>query len=104
MTAAAKPGFLKRSAAHGAALDRVKEWVRARFALPDDAALVVAEVSCQLPGCPPLETAVAFWTEVGERRQFKIFKPVEQVREDDLPPAWMKDALIPSDGCECGCC
>jgi len=97
-------GFVKRTPAHGAALERVKEWVRARFALAADATIMVAEVNCQVPGCPPVETAVAFWSAADERRQFKIFKPVEEVGEDDLPPAWMKDALIPSDAFECSCC
>lgn len=104
MLGAAKIGFRKRSPAHSAALDRVKEWVRTRFALPEDATIMVAEVNCQVPGCPPVETAVAFWIEADERRQFKIFKPVDDVVEDDLPPAWMKDALTPSDGFECSCC
>ncbi len=104
MSAAANAGFLKRNPAHSAALGRVKEWVRVRFALPDDAAIMVAEVNCQVPGCPPVETAVVFWTDVGDRHQFKIFKPVQQVIEDDLPPAWMRDALTASDGFECGCC
>ena len=24
---------------------------------------MVAEVACAVPGCPPLETVVAFWTD-----------------------------------------
>src|SRR5262245_2522734 len=35
------------------ALDRVKEWTRLRFKLPEDAAILVTEVACALPGCPP---------------------------------------------------
>ena len=53
-----RPGYLQ-------ALDRVKEWTRVRFKLPQDAAILVTEVACALPGCPPLETVVAFWTERG---------------------------------------
>src|SRR6185436_2477335 len=48
---------------HLTALERVKEWVRRRFSLAPDAAILVSEVACNLPGCPPLETAVAFWTK-----------------------------------------
>ena len=47
------------------ALDRVKEWTRVRFKLPQDAAILVTEIACALPGCPPLETVVAFWTDAG---------------------------------------
>ena len=54
----------------------VREWVRERFKLSDDAAIMVSEVACNLPGCPPLETVVAFW-ENEQRHHFKLFKPVE---------------------------
>jgi len=85
------------------ALDRVTEWTRERFKLPQDAAILVSEVSCALPGCPPLETVVAFWTKNG-RHQFKLFKPVEEVVPDDLPPAFMKNALVAIEGIGCECC
>ena len=41
-----------------AALDRVKAWTRGRFKLPRDATVLVSEVACALPGCPPLEVRV----------------------------------------------
>jgi nitrate reductase delta subunit len=85
------------------ALTRVKEWVRTRFALPEDAAIMVSEVACNLPGCPPLETAVAFW-EGDTRHHFKMFKRASEVGYDDLPYAWMKESLIVPEGFECECC
>ena len=97
-------GFIKKSPEHAAALDRVREWTRAQFKLPDDAAILVAEVVCVLPGCPPLETVIAFWTEGEGRHHFKVFKPVAEVVSDDLPPSWMKDALAVPEGFECDCC
>ena len=95
---------LKKSAAHLAAADRVKDWTRARFGLAPDAAVLVAQVSCTLPGCPPLETVVAFWTEGDRRHQFKLFKPLVDVSEEDLPPAFMKNALAEADAIACACC
>ena len=97
------PGFIKKSAAHREALRRVKDWTRERFRLPDDAAILVTEVACSLPGCPPLETVVAFWTDGDRRHHFKVFKPVTELVEDDLPPSWMKNALVVDEmfGCEC---
>src|SRR6266850_6065294 len=83
------------------ALDRVREWTRARFKLPEDAAILVSEVSCALPGCAPLETVVAFWTEGDKRHHFKLFKPVAEVVEVDLPPSWMKSALVEIEGIGC---
>jgi nitrate reductase delta subunit len=96
-------GF-KRSEEHEAALARVRAWTRERFRLPADATILAAQVSCGLPGCPPLETIVAFWTDDAQRYRFKVFKPVEQVVADDLPPAWFKDALLDVDGLGCECC
>jgi nitrate reductase delta subunit len=88
---------------YSAAIDRLREWVRERFRLAEDATILVAEISCQVPGCPPLETAIAFWTEKG-RHHFKVFKRVDEVVADDLPPSWMKDALIALDPIDCECC
>jgi hypothetical protein len=96
-------GFIKKSPEHHAALDRLREWTRARFALPDDATIVVSEVACALPGCPPLETVIVFW-EGGTRHHFKIFKPVAEVVRNDLPYAWLKDAFAVPEDFVCDCC
>jgi nitrate reductase delta subunit len=82
----------------------VKAWTRVRFKLPDEATLLVAELACALPGCPPIETVVAFWTDTDKRHHFKIFKPVAEVVADDLPPAWLKHALAVPEGGDCECC
>ena len=87
----------------GAALDRVRDWTRARFALTDDETVMVSEVACSVPGCPPIETHLVFWTAAG-RHHFKIFKPLADVVEDDLPPAFMKNALLALEGVDCDCC
>jgi hypothetical protein len=94
----------KRGPEHAVAAERVREWTRARFKLPQDAAVLVAEVTCAVPGCPPLETVVAFWTKNDQRHHFKVFKPLAEVVEDDLPPAWLKNALADVDGFGCECC
>jgi hypothetical protein len=97
------PGFITRSPAQGEALARVREWTRQRFSLPAAATVMVAEIACGVPGCPPRETVVVFWTDEATRHRFKVFKPLEQVVEDDLPYAWLKDALI-DDGSGWECC
>lgn len=89
---------------HLEALERVREWTRARFKLAEDATILVSEVVCGLPGCPPLETVVAFWTEGDTRHHFKVFKRVAEVVPDDLPPTWLKDALIAVEGEGLECC
>ena len=94
----------KKPAVPRDALERVKAWTRERFALAAEAPVFVSEVSCNVPGCPPLETVVAFWTEGETRHHFKVFKPVADVVEDDLPPAWMKNALVETEILACPCC
>jgi len=94
----------KERPGHLDAIDRVKAWTRERFKLPDDAAILVSEVACALPGCPPIETVVAFWTENDTRHHFKLFKPVAAVVLDDLPPTWLKPALVAIDGFDLDCC
>ncbi|MGA8613626.1 MAG: hypothetical protein WB760_18530 [Xanthobacteraceae bacterium] len=92
-----------RRGADGATLDRVRDWTRARFALTDDETIMVSEVACGVPGCPPVETHIVFWTAAG-RHHFKVFKPLAEVVADDLPPAFMKNALVWAEGLECSCC
>jgi hypothetical protein len=87
-----------------AAVERIKAWTRERFRLPEEAAILVSEVSCLLPGCPPLETIVAFWSDQDTRHHFKVFKPLGEVVLDDVPPSWMKNALIAEEGASLECC
>jgi hypothetical protein len=99
----ASTGFRRKPPEHAAAAEQVRAWTRERFGLPGDAVIMVAEVTCAVPGCPPLETVVAFWI-AGARYHFKVFKPVAEVAEDDLPPAWLKNALADQEGMGCECC
>jgi nitrate reductase delta subunit len=82
---------------------QIKAWTRERFALGEDDVVMVSEIACGLPGCPPLETVVTFWTASDMRHAFKVFKPVDGVTVEDLPPYWMKNAIV-SDGSEFSCC
>jgi nitrate reductase delta subunit len=103
-TGTAKIRPVTKSPERQEAVERVGAWTRARFALAETATVLVAELACGLPGCPPLETVVAFWTEDAKRHQFKIFKPVQDVTIDDLPFAWLMDSLAVPDGFGCDCC
>ena len=97
-------GNIRKSTPHLEALARIEAWTRTRFALLGSEVVLVAELECALPGCPPLETVVAFWTTNKIRHHFKIFKRVEEVIEQDLPYAWMKPALAVPEGFDPYCC
>jgi hypothetical protein len=96
-------GFTTKSPDRAASTDCLREWTRTRFALSEKETVMVSELACNVPGCPPIETHVVFWTAAG-RHHFKIFKPVAEVSEEDLPPAFMKNALVAPEGFDCDCC
>ena len=89
---------------HLDAVERVKDWTRLRFELDDAQVVMVSEAAAKLPGYPPLETHVAFWSGDQARHHFTVFKRVEDVVEEDIPPAWMKATLALSEGMTCSCC
>ena len=98
-------GNVRGNPEHLDALARMRDWTRARFDLPVDSVILVAEIECQVPGCPPIETIVAFWTgEEGTRYRFKVFKPVAKVVADDLPLSWLLPSLVDYGDLGCDCC
>ena len=97
-------GFPKKGADHLAALDRLADQTRIRFKLGQEAVVLVAELACTVPGCPPLDTVVGFWTPDGVRHRFRIFKPVVQVTEEDLPYDWLLRSLAAPEGFDDDCC
>jgi hypothetical protein len=73
-----------RQARRSPELLAVKETVRRLLGLDDDTAVVVRELACAEPGCPPLETVIAVLPADGPRRQWKLHVPLTQVTETDL--------------------
>src|ERR1700742_793808 len=95
-------GFTKK-VPDASTLALMRDWTRARFKLADDETVMVSELACSVPGSPPIETHIVFWTTAG-RHHFKVFKPLAETIEDDLPPAFMKNALIALEAAEVACC
>jgi nitrate reductase delta subunit len=97
--------LFKRDEGHRQALERVRQWTPARIRLQDETTVRGSEVACGMPGCPPIETVFAVWADGIQRRHGKVGQAVAEVVEDDLPPWWMKPALVVPEGVEfdCGC-
>jgi len=95
-------GQPRQGTAFLAAVEAVQSWTRRRFKLTPEAAVLVSEVACRLPGCPPLETVVAFWTEDDRRHQFKLYKPLLEVGYDDI--GWLIGSPASHDGSAWDCC
>ena len=86
------------------AASRLKAWTRSRFSLAADTTVLVTEIESAQAGFPPVSTVVAFWTAERKHYHWRIFKPLGEVVEDDLPPAWYKSALEVDAAVQCGCC
>jgi hypothetical protein len=67
-----------------AKIAQVKQWVQERFTLAEDAIVMVTELRCTEPGCPPLETVIAVLDGPGSRRQYKLHKGVSSVTPEDI--------------------
>lgn len=85
-------------------VQQVKRWTMDRFDLPESATVLVAEIECQVPGCPPIETVIAFWGADDTRYRFKVFKPLNQVGLDDVPVKWLLPSLEDYNDLGCNCC
>jgi len=83
-------------------LDRIEDWLRARFSLAPDCLVLVSEQPSIRPGYPPMETTALFWTDSEARYRLTFFKPAAEVEEADLPPSWLLPSLL-DDG-DAVCC
>ena len=98
-------GTLRQTPEQALAFERITGWTRERFSLDADVPVSVTQIACALPGCPPLETVVAFWTGTDAlRHHYKVFKPMAAVEPGDLPYAWQKNSLAGRDAEGCDCC
>src|SRR3954463_5065202 len=94
----------KKHSERSSAAAQVKQWTRERFGLGSDATILVTELESAAPGFPPLTTVIAFWTAERKHYHFRVFKPLEEVARDDIPPSWYREALAVTPGIDCGCC
>lgn len=68
---------------------RVKTWVRSALDLGDDVAVVVSQLTCREPGCPPLETVLAV-LQPGATRSVHLPLPAAQLTADDVQHAFAR--------------
>ncbi len=65
-------------------LRRVRAWVEEILPLPGGTTVLVTELRCGEPGCPPRETVIALLRGAGDRTQLKIPRGVASVTLDDV--------------------
>lgn len=64
--------------------DRIKIWARETWAVSADATVMVTELECREPGCPPIETVIALLEGPGKTRQYKIHKSAAEISRADV--------------------
>ncbi len=73
---------------------QIKDWTRAAFGLDDATTVLVAEIACTDPGCPPIETVIALLRD-DDRSEHRIHLPMAHIAPTHL---WQLAAGDP------GCC
>ena len=81
-------------------ISRVEGLVRERFAIGAADIILVSQDRGTKPGFPPIETNVVFWKS-DKRYRLKIFSPIVQVMDSDLPVRWLLPALEDTGEGEC---
>ncbi len=61
---------------------RVRELVR-QVTGDDEVTILVTQLACTEPGCPPVETVIALM-HAGAPAQYKIHRPLHEVSLDDI--------------------
>lgn len=62
----------------------IKQWAVDAFGLPESTTVLVTELRCSEPGCPPLETVIALVDGAGPPRSYKLPVPMSEVSVEDL--------------------
>jgi hypothetical protein len=67
-----------------AASARVRQWARELWQLGDEDSVLVTQLRCSEPGCPPLETVIVIAAAGQPTVQHKLHKPTAEVSREDL--------------------
>jgi hypothetical protein len=65
-------------------LSKLKESVRQSLDLTEDTTVLIRQLACTEPGCPPIETVVAVLPMDGPARRWTLHRGVEEITPDDL--------------------
>jgi hypothetical protein len=65
-------------------IDQIRFWTRQNLGFPPGAPIVIKEVPCVKPGCPPIETAIMVFLKGEPPRLYKIQKTINEVTFDHV--------------------
>jgi len=63
---------------------QIKSWVREVFDPEGEATILVSELTCSEPGCPPIETVIAIMRGPGSSEKYKIHRPSAEITRNDI--------------------
>ncbi len=63
---------------------QIKSWVREAFDPEGQATILVSELTCSEPGCPPIETVIAIMHGPGASEKYKIHRPSAEITRADI--------------------
>ncbi len=55
-----------------------------KYNIPENSILSIAELACHEPNCPPIETIITERNENGKVRNWRIAKPINDIKETDI--------------------
>jgi hypothetical protein len=62
----------------------VKRWAADVFQVTEDTTVMVTELRCTEPGCPPLETVIALLHPQTGTQQHRVHKALRDITRDDV--------------------
>ncbi|MBO0777725.1 MAG: hypothetical protein J2P37_02755 [Ktedonobacteraceae bacterium] len=65
-------------------IEQIKGWVHDALHPDEDTSIMVTELRCSEPGCPPIETVIALLKKAQPTRQYKIQKTIAAITQADV--------------------
>ncbi|HEX4205606.1 MAG TPA: hypothetical protein VHZ51_15710 [Ktedonobacteraceae bacterium] len=65
-------------------VQQIKTWVTEALHVGEDTTLMVTEMRCTTPDCPPIKTVIALMETAQPIRQYKIHKPLADILQEDV--------------------
>lgn len=76
------------SALRAEASTRIKDWTRAALGLDGETRVLVHELACSRPNCPPRETVILVVPAEATPFKLALHKAMLDLTEDELSLAW----------------
>ena len=74
---------------------RIKDWTRAALGLDEGARVLVHELACSRPNCPPRETVILVVPADGAPYKLALHCAMDELGEADLAQAWADREAAP---------